>query len=31
VSVDADHNGRADSTITLTHVTHVETSDFIFA
>jgi hypothetical protein len=31
VSVDADHNGRADFTITLTGVNHVETTDFIFA
>jgi Ca2+-binding RTX toxin-like protein len=31
VSVDADHNGRADFTITLTGVNHIETSDFIFA
>ncbi|MEO6226024.1 MAG: calcium-binding protein, partial [Sphingomicrobium sp.] len=30
ISVDADHNGRADFTITLTHVSHVETTDFIF-
>jgi Ca2+-binding RTX toxin-like protein len=30
ISVDADHNGRADFTITLTHVTHVDTGDFIF-
>jgi Ca2+-binding RTX toxin-like protein len=31
VSVDADHNGRADFTITLTGVNHIETTDFIFA
>ena len=31
VSVDADHNGRSDFTITLTGVTHVDTGDFIFA
>jgi Ca2+-binding RTX toxin-like protein len=31
ISVDADHNGRADFTITLTGVSHVDTGDFIFA
>jgi hypothetical protein len=31
ISVDANHDGRADYTITLTGVTHVDTGDFIFA
>nr|WP_037552800.1 calcium-binding protein [Sphingomonas sp. URHD0057] len=31
ISVDADHNGRADFTITLIGVSHVATGDFIFA
>jgi Ca2+-binding RTX toxin-like protein len=31
ISVDSDHDGRADFTITLTGVTHVDTGDFIFA
>jgi Ca2+-binding RTX toxin-like protein len=31
ISVDADHNGKADFTITLTGVAHVDTGDFIFA
>jgi Ca2+-binding RTX toxin-like protein len=31
VSVDANHDGRADFTITLTGVSHVDTGDFIFA
>ena len=31
VSVDADHNGRADFTITLIGVNHVDSGDFIFA
>jgi hypothetical protein len=30
VSVDANHDGRADFTITLTGVTHVDSGDFIF-
>lgn len=31
ISVDANHDGRADFTITLIHVSHVNASDFIFA
>ena len=31
ISVDANHDGRADFTITLTGVSHVDTGDFIFA
>jgi serralysin len=31
VSVDANHDGRFDFTITLTGVTHVDTGDFVFA
>jgi Ca2+-binding RTX toxin-like protein len=31
ISVDADHNGKADFSITLTGVAHVDTGDFIFA
>jgi hypothetical protein len=30
VSVDANHDGRADFTITLTGVSHVDSGDFIF-
>jgi hypothetical protein len=30
VSVDANHDGRADFTITLVGVTHVDASDFVF-
>jgi hypothetical protein len=31
ISVDADHNGTTDFTITLTGVTHLSASDYIFA